>query len=95
MKSLFPFLSKLLLFVALFASCGEKRPDSVYNSRKMEEILYDYHLAQALANLRSDSADFYRNGYTAAVFEKHHTTQEIFDSSMLWYMQHIEELYEV
>ncbi len=77
------------------SACGFDRPKGIYGSRKMQEVLYDYHLAQALADQRHDSVNFYRNYYAQAVFDKHHTTQAAFDSSMLWYMQNTEELYKV
>ncbi len=89
------FILCLIATIVCLASCSSRRPSGVYDSRKMEAILYDYHIAQALANQRQDSASFYNNRYTAAVFEKHNTTREDFEHSLLWYMQNTEKLYYI
>ena len=48
----------------------------------LEEILYDYHLAQAMAeNGARDSMDFRRYSYVRAVFDKHGVTEAEFDTS--------------
>ncbi len=89
------FILSLLLALLLLGACQEKRPDYVMDRRKMESVLYDYHLAQALANQRSDSAAYYNNLYTESVFLKHKISEAVFDSSMLWYMSNTEELYKI
>ncbi len=89
------FILSLLSALLLLGACQEKRPDYVMDRRKMESVLYDYHLAQALANQRSDSAAYYNNLYTKSVFLKHKISEEVFDSSMLWYMSNTEELYKI
>ena len=38
-----------LFLVALFMGCKKKIPDTVLPESKMEEILYDYHLAKYMA----------------------------------------------
>ena len=54
----------------------------------MEDILYDYHIAQAMADIdgdEEDKSDYYRTLYFAAVLEKHGVTKAEFDSSLTYY----------
>jgi len=37
-----------LLLLMTFSGCRVRRPDDVLSPRKMEAVLYDYHLAQAI-----------------------------------------------
>lgn len=81
-------LSMVLLLQA-FVSCKPGVPKDVMSQSKMEDVLYDYHIAQALASQTPvDSVDFYMRLYKASVFEKHHITQTDFDHSMEWYERH-------
>ena len=38
----------LFLFIALLVACTPQRPSGVLSEGKMEDILYDYHLALAM-----------------------------------------------
>lgn len=55
----------------------------------MEDILYDYHIAQAMAintpNADEPKRDYNRTLYFAAVLEKHGVTRAEFDSSLVYY----------
>lgn len=82
----------VVLLVALFSGCRPERPGHVLSERVMEDILYDYHVAQAMAE--SEDGDVARHRYlmAQAVFAKHGVTQEVFDSSMVWWCAHSERL---
>lgn len=87
----------LILFPAMLvlAGCMAHRPDGVLPPRKMEKVLYDYHLAQAVANgLPYDErykAEFMRN----FEFEKHGVTKEEFEASLVWYTRNPRELHKI
>lgn len=90
-------ISKILfltLLPVLLVSCKPGRPDGVLSEKKMENILYDYHIAKAMAQ-RSDSVVQNMQLYTEAVFRKHKVEQEVFDSSMRYYTRHADKLYAV
>lgn len=91
----FAFLFMMAYAVAsLFQSCKPSLPSDVLSEGKMEEILYDYHLTQAAAEIeRLSSADMY--AYRLAVLRKHGVTQAQFDSSMVYYTRHTELLQKV
>ena len=59
---------------------------------RMENILYDYHLSISMGNNLSYSDNYQKEAYKNYVFEKHHITEAEFDSSMVWYTRHTEEL---
>lgn len=90
-KSSFIFTIVLLSFV-LF-SCKPSSPRGILSESKMEEVLYDYHLAQGMAEREYDGdVDKLRYQYVEAVFKKHHITEAEFDSSMIWYAAHSAKL---
>ena len=87
----------LLVFVlTLLVSCKPKVPSDIIQPNKMEDLLYDYHLAQAVADQDAPSkSDYTRRLYFDAVLKKHKVTQADFDSSMVYYQRHTERLYHI
>lgn len=74
--------------------CRNSTPDNIISPSKMEDILYDYHLAQAMGQM-SDSADYETSLYSEAVFRKYGITQADFDNSMEFYSRHADELFKI
>lgn len=58
----------------------------------MENLLYDYQLAQSLASLHKDSLAYYERYYTAAVLEKYQLSSADFDRAMAYYTANAEVL---
>ncbi len=82
---------KYLLFTfyfLLFAACSVELPPHVIGEGRMERILYDYHLAQGMAEAQGGDVEANRYLYVQKVFEKHHITEAEFDTSMVWYSGH-------
>lgn len=92
-------LSRYFLFLAFgclfFASCKKSMPSDVIRPTEMEEILYDYHLAQAVGNDFNGEERYKRDLLIQYVFEKHHVTKARFDSSMVWYTRNMEKLGDI
>lgn len=85
-----------LLLIVLPTACKSDTPDDVLSAVKMEAVLYDYHLAQSLAQQSvPDSADFYTRLYQSAVFQKHGINKAKFDHSMQWYERHTDKLKKI
>ena len=84
-----------LMLPACLAACHPGRPAGVIGDGDMERILYDYHIAQAIADNKGDSAEAYRYASIQKVFEKHGVTQAEFDSSMVWYSTNMTSLYKI
>lgn len=82
----------LLLSAALLVGCGKQIPTEVIQPDKMENILYDYHLSISMSNNLSYSDNYQKEAYKNYVFQKHRVTEAEFDSSMVWYTRHTQEL---
>lgn len=54
----------------------------------MQDILYDFHVAQSMAEQHRDSTNYKRYSFVRAVFDKYNITEAEFDSSMVWYSTH-------
>ena len=61
----------------------------------MEELLHDYHLASSMTNELPYSENYKKQAYLNYVFKKHNVTEAQFDSSMVWYTRHTEELAKI
>lgn len=87
----------LLIFSCVLVSCSVDLPSHVISKEKMERVLYDYHLAQGMAEAQGEDVDAARYIFVQKVFEKHRITEADFDSSMVWYSGHasyLDEMYK-
>ncbi len=84
------------VFVLLMA-CTPSVPSQFIQPSDMEDILYDYHLAQAIAKVENpgENGDLERNKYFQAVLKKHGVTEADFDSSLVYYYSHMERLKKI
>ena len=82
-----------LLFV--LAGCKVKRPKEVIPEDQMELLLYDYHIAKALGENLPYNENYKKVLYVEYVFQKHGTTEAVFDSSMVWYTRHADILSKI
>ena len=78
-----------IVALAALISCKPQVPDQFIQPDEMEDILYDYHIAQAMAINEREvdelQRDYKRTLYFAAVLEKHGVTRAEFDSSLVYY----------
>lgn len=87
-----------LLLAALVLSCKPKVPDKYLQPGEFEDILYDYHLADAMADNGEGGVserDYNVMLYRQAVLKKYGITQAEFDSSLVYYMRHADRLHKV
>ena len=70
------------------AACTPSVPGEYLSEKEMEDLLYDYHIADAMVweEGRGDTLALRR--IRAAVFKKHGCTEARFDSSMVYYMRY-------
>lgn len=86
----------VLFALLLLMACKPKVPDEYIQPDEMEDILYDYHIAQAMAKERGvGSMDVERNRNFLAVLKKYKLTQADFDSSLVYYYSHMERLKDI
>lgn len=82
--------------IVLYITGCEKHSDMVLSSSKMEDVLYDYHIAQGLIDqLPAESREENAQDYIDAVFAKHNITEAQFDSSIVYYNRQNKELYKI
>jgi len=77
------------------SACNVRRPEMVLSNRKMAEVLYDYHMARSVIKNKGAANDSIRQSYMNYVFEKHHVTEEVFDSSLSWFSHNPEAMMNV
>ncbi|MCR5181067.1 MAG: DUF4296 domain-containing protein [Bacteroidaceae bacterium] len=90
------YLFLLVLQPLLLLGCKPSLPDDVMSERKMERVLYDFHIAQGMTEHvpRSEGQDYESMRYELqqAVFRKHGITQEEFDRSMTYYLSDMDKM---
>ena len=87
----------LVVGLLLFAACKPTIPSGIISAGDMEDILYDYHMAKAMAqqNKNADSPEFNETMYMQAVLKKHGVTQADLDTSLIYYYGHVDKFAEV
>ena len=84
------------LVLLLLASCGEKhRRADVLAPKKLEAILFDYHLAQVIVNDLPSTERYKKDLYFDYVYDKHGVTSAEVDSALVYYARYPEALSEV
>ncbi|WP_434504043.1 DUF4296 domain-containing protein [Prevotella sp.] len=89
-------ISSLVVIMGLFlmVSCKPSVPSQFIQPNKMGDVLYDYHLASSMAQISgNDSVNTIK--YRAAVLKKYGYTPAQFDSSMVYYMRHTDQLKQI
>ncbi len=102
MKNIFPILI-LILFIGA-TSCTEKgypKPDNLLSEKKMENILYDIHMGEAMStrhhysvadSLKIESLDVYQG-----ILEKYELTDSLLAQNIIYYSSRpklYEKIYE-
>lgn len=95
MKKLMICLVAVMALLFSVSSCKPSLPCGVLSKGKMTDILYDYHLALAMAHMDDNGDKGQSLAYREAVLRKHDVTSAEFDSSMVYYMRHTELLEDV
>ncbi|MBR1547328.1 MAG: DUF4296 domain-containing protein [Prevotella sp.] len=84
----------VLTVLTIIAACTPSVPSKYIQPDDMEDILYDYYVAQAMArdNARASNTDYERTQNFLAVLKKYEVTEADFDSSLVYYYGHVENL---
>ncbi len=88
--------SSILLLFLLLVSCKPTVPRDYLQPDQMADILFDYHLADAMAQEEEGDGRAYDSRlYRLAALKKHGVTEAEFDSSMVYYTRHADWLHKV
>lgn len=86
----------LSIVAGVFLACKPGIPKEYLSPESMEDILYDWYIAQGMAVEHRDSdATVYERSLFLSVLNKYHVTQQQFDSSMVYYYRHTELMYDI
>ncbi|MDR2231739.1 MAG: DUF4296 domain-containing protein [Tannerella sp.] len=87
---IFSTFVSILLFISV-AACS-RAPKGVIPEKKMRQILIDMYLADAIisADPTTFNNDENKSALYQSVFEKHHITEAIYDSSLIWYGKNLD-----
>ncbi len=87
----------VILSLGLLMACTPSVPSKYIQPGELEDILYDYHLTQAMVKAEhpGESNDFERSKYFHVLLKKYGVTEEDFDSSMVYYYSHLPRLKEI
>lgn len=90
-----------ILSLSVVASCID-RPDVVLDEEQMVDLLVDVHRAEGLLEMQQqlgmghgEDLDTYQKEVIAAVLQKHGVSRARYDSSLMWYAQHLKLLTRV
>ena len=87
----------MFLFLMVCLGCKPSVPSEYIQPGDMEDLLYDYHLADAMAMNQASGLDmsYYRMLYREAVLKKYGITQAELDSSLAYYYRNTERLKDI
>ena len=95
------YLVLALVSLSVAASCID-RPDIVLDEDQMIDLLVDVHRAEGLLEMQQQQGagfgadlDTYQKEVIAAVLQKHGVSRSRYDSSLMWYAQHLKLLTRV
>ncbi len=84
-------LVSLTVLLALLMACKPTVPSRYVQPDDMADILYDYHVAQAMTSYQGDES-VGRHVNFAAVLRKYDVSEADFDSSLVYYYSHADRL---
>ena len=87
-KLLYIFICSFL--TSCFIGC-DNDDVRILSKGKMEDVLYDYHLAQGMMNMNDPKS----GELIYSVFAKHGITEAEFDSSLVYYNRHAKDLKDI
>jgi hypothetical protein len=81
--------------VAFMVSCKPSVPEQYIQPDDMEDLIYDYHVAQGLAMQEDGNQEYNRRLTFELVLKKHGLTQAQFDSSLVYYYTRADRFQEI
>ena len=87
----------ILFLIILFTTACSRVPKRIIPERKMQQIVTDMHLAEAIINsdYASYSSNEEKNALYQSVFDKHRVTEAMYDSSLIWYGKNLDVYMQV
>lgn len=83
---------------SIIVACKPGVPKGIIKPGKMEDILFDIHVADGMVQNNPTAAnniEYNRTLYRLGVLKKYNVSQAEFDSSMVYYSRHSDRLHEI
>ena len=81
----------LALLAVTLSGCRLRRPDDVLSPKKMEQFLYDFHMAQAISQELPRDEKYTTAAYVEWAYRHNGITREQFETSLVWYTRYPKE----
>ena len=80
------------LILTLFMVACSRAPKGIISEKKMQNLLTDMHLADAMISLDpyNFENDEEKKALYQSVFDKHRVTEAVYDSSLVWYGKNLD-----
>ena len=88
-------LLAIALLLPVLAGCRLHRPDDVLSPKKMEQFLYDYHLAQAIGLELPKEERYSTKAYIDWAYQKNGISEDEFNRSLVWYTRNPKEFAKI
>ena len=76
--------------MVLLSACKPTVPSKYLQPSEMEDLMYDYYLSQGISNSQVGTTDYDRRYNMQAVLKKYGLTNAEFDSTLVYYYNHME-----
>lgn len=85
-------LTFLLIALGLISLSCRRTPSGVLSKKEMSRLLADMHIAESVVDLNQNEyhSDSMKRVLKESVLRHHGVTQETFDTSLVWYGQHLD-----
>ena len=80
------------LVVILFSACKPTVPSKYLQPDEMEDLMYDYYVSQGMSNNRTGATEYEHRYNLESVLKKYGLTSVEFDSSLVYYYNHMERM---
>lgn len=84
----------MIAITILLTSCKPSIPSEYIQPKEMENILYDYHIANSIA-ISQGYSDIKKEALILSVYKKHNITKKEFDNSLKYYTRHTSKLKKI
>lgn len=81
--------------LALLSACKPSVPSKYLQPDDMEDLMYDYYVSQGMSSSRSGSAEYEHRYNMESVLRKYGLTLAEFDSSLVYYYNHMEQMNQI
>jgi hypothetical protein len=81
--------------MVFLSACKPQVPPEYLQPDEMEDLMYDYYVSQGISNSRAGTTDYDRRYNMQTVLKKYGLTNDDFDSTLVYYYNHMELMNEI